>query len=378
MQPEWRDFISRIAEGWQRLSAWILQYFRNLPTEELTLRIISATILVLFLITILLAITVLILRLKNNLRAHRLHRLEQFWERLLMGIITADDEEDWPDIPVRRHHRQFFLQYLYRYSQRLQGSEMRRIRSLALPHLHVLTRRKLGEYPELRARNINILGVFGIPEFLTDIRRALGDRSPIVAMSAARSLARPDYPEHCRFILPVLTRFNEWSMSFLASMLQEMGPKAAPQLREAVADESESSRTRIACLEALRSLGDLPSAGIAVEVLEQSDDAELQAACLRLLGELGTPEHLGGVLASLHSSAVIVRIHALKALGTLGSHAEATAVEAALKDPSPWVVLHAVRTLARLGHTDLLQSLMESGSPQAPFARQILAEGNVA
>jgi len=366
-----KSILIPLAHFWEKLKI----YYFELPFEEFSMQLIVITIFILFAFTIILAVTVLILRVKNMIKAYRFRKMESSWEKALIRAVMFGDEADSEEIIVKRRNRFFYVQYLYQFAQRLQGKELEKVQALAEPYLDVVVKGLKGNYPELRARNINILGTFGFPNYIDTMKEALRDKSPIVTMTAARALARPGYPEHCKVILPVLGMFDQWSMNFLSSMLAEMGSEACPDLREAMSNPENSMRVRISCAEALRSIGDLEAANIAVDLLALNEEAEFQAALLRLLKEVGVSRHRTVALALINSPHFIVRAHALSVLGQIGNKEDGELIQAGLEDESSWVVLHAARTLKKLHRNDLLEPASQSEHRMAPLVRQVLSEG---
>lgn len=355
---------------WEKMQ----RYYFELPFEDFAMQLIVIAIFIILVFTIILAITVLLLRIKNTYKAYRYKKTETAWEKVLINSVLFDEDGDGSEIIVRRRNRLLFVQYLYQFAQRLQGEELKRIKAIAEPYLDVILKGTKGDYPELRARNLNILGTFGFPKYIDVIKYALNDRSPIVTMTAARALAKPDYPQHCRVILPVLGMFDQWSMNFLSSMLAEMGSQAAPDLRKAMAKSGNTIRVRIACAEALRRLDDIGSADLAVELLQENDDAEFQAALLRLLREVGVPRHRPVVIKFLNSSHFIVRATALSVLAQIGGSDDGELIRGLIEDDSAWVALHSARALRKLNRSDLLEPLANSDHRRAAISRQVLSE----
>lgn len=349
-------------------------YFEKLPSLEIALQIIILTVVFLFVLTIIIAAGVVLLRMKNNLVSKRYSRLEKSWEGQIMGALSSDENEAHPEMVIKRRDRDFFVQYLYRFASRLRGQELQIIKDLAAPHLPMIASKLQRGYPELRARNINILATLGFPEYIDPIIHALREDAPIVKMAAARILAHADYPEHIDLILPELSHFDEWSMNFLSSMLSEMGPSIAPRLREELLNREASTRVRIAAAEALRQMGDLAAPDTAVQVLETGDDPELGATCLKILRDMGTPRHRPLLLGLVGSPEEIIRIHALAALGSVGLESDATIMMKGLNDSSSWVALQAGKALIQIKSTQLLEEIAVSDHPRASIAQQILAE----
>ena len=86
---------------------------------------------------------------------------------------------------------------------------------------------------------------------------ALDDRSPLVAMIAARALAKKETPQYAGAVLARLHRFTSWRPSFLASMLSSMGPEIAPILRSTLGNPAIDTQVRAIATMALRELHDL-------------------------------------------------------------------------------------------------------------------------
>jgi len=358
------------------LSEEFFSHFEKLPRLEIALQILILTVVFLFVTTIIIAVGVVLLRMKNNILSNRYSRLEKSWEGQIMEILNDDDNEEYPEMEIKRRDRDFFVQYLYRFASRLRGQDLQIIKDLAAPYLPMIAGKLESGYPELRARNINILATLGFPEYIDPIIHALQEDAPIVKMAAARILAHADYPEHIDLILPELSHFDEWSMNFLSSMLAEMGPSIAPRLRIELLNREASVRVRIASAEALRQIGDLAAPDAAARVLETGDDPELSATCLKILRDMGTPRHRPLLLDLVGSPEEIIRIHALSALGSIGLESDAAIMLKGLDDPSSWVALQAARALHQIKNTKLLEEIATSDHFRASIAQQILAEVN--
>lgn len=364
--------FNQLDQLWQK----VRDYYSSLPAQELGMQIIAFSIVFIFLLSIILAITVVVLRLKNHLKSKRMRQLEEKWEKQLMEMIMSSDTEAEPPVP-RRSERAFFVRYLYRFAERLLGAEREQVIALAKPYLSHLAKGLKAKYAEHRARTINMLGVFGFAEYIEEIRKALHDPSPIVSMTAARTLATSDYPEHCDLILPVIEKFDQWSMSFLTSMLSGMGSKAASSLRATLVNPVEPVRVRIACAGALREMGDLSAGNLAIEILDQESDVELKAALLRIIGSLGVARHKQKLIKLLASDEFIVRVHTLRALGQIGDAQDGEIIREAFDDESEWVSLHAARALLSLGRVDLLEAIAED-HPRIGIVRQVVMGGQAA
>jgi HEAT repeat protein len=266
-----------------------------------------------------------------------------------------------------------FVNYLLRFAKRVSGSERRIVDELAAPYLDLLLHQLSRRTPERRARAVQTLSTLGSRRYADAILKALDDPSPLVAMVAARSLARTGTPEYAAGILSRMHRFDQWRPSFLASMLATMGPAVAPALRTALADPTYAPTVRAVAADALRELNDHVSADAAARVLEEATDRNLIAATLNLMAHVGRTEHLPAIRRHASSQEPIVRARAIAALGHVGAAEDLPFIVGAFHDDSAWVVLRAGEALIEAGATDKLEALARMETPGARMAQQLLA-----
>ncbi|NOZ75209.1 MAG: hypothetical protein GXO90_07495 [FCB group bacterium] len=346
------------------------EYVRSQETLDLVLQFLIALIALLLVFVIILAVFVLLLRIKNNRRARFWARVEKRWNEHLFDYLS-DEDSHW-EISIAKRERLYFLQFLLRMTYRLQGSEKEKLVTLAQPYLPLIANRIKRSSPETRARAIQTLGIFGLPEYEEPILNALSDTSPVVSMLAARTLANTQNPRYCPSILSILHRFDFWSMNYLSSMLTSFGSDIIPDLERTLQNRNESIRVRIACCEALRSLNSLSSAPIAETVVQENPDPDLTAAALRLLKETGTDKQADTVRSLVESDEFILRAHAFSALAQLGNATDYTLLEKGLDDPVSWVAIHAGQALLALGGLNILEKISRTKHPRATLARQLL------
>ena len=290
-------------------------------------------------------VATLVFRFANARKARRRGALERRWETALLDVLAGDAPADTLRVLVGPRDRSFYVAVRLRLLRRLRGSERDAVIALVQPYLDAIAWQLGSRSAEVRARAVQTLSLVGADTYRAEVRRALDDPSPLVAMVAARALARGRDPEHAAAILQHLERFDEWSPRFLAAMLASMGPDAAAPLCDTLADPSRPAAVRAVAADALGALHDLPAADVAAAVLGTTADREIVAACLRLLAALGRPAHLPRIRPLLASDDAVVRAVATRALASLGSVAEREQLRAALEDPSPWVALEAAEGL---------------------------------
>ena len=320
-----------------------------------------------------LALVAIALRISNDSKARRWTRLEQRWEPLSLEVVVGLTPPERLWALVGPEDRLRFVNYLLRFAKRVSGSERRIVDDLAAPYLDLLLPQLSRRTPERRARAVQTLSTLGSRRYMEVILRALDDPSPLVAMVAARSLARTGSPEYAAGILSRMHRFDQWRPSFLASMLATMGPAVAPALRTVLADPGYASSVRSVAADALRELHDYVSADAAALVLDQSPDRNLIAAVLNLLAHVGRAEHLPAVRRHATSTEPIVRARAIAVLGHVGAAEDLPFIVGAFHDDSSWVVLRAGEALLEARATDKLEALARMETPQGQMAQQLLA-----
>ena len=297
------------------------------------------------------------LRFRNDSKERRFTAIEQRWEpeilRLLAGDVTANELHSQVTPPQERH----LVDVALRFATRLSGDDRERVEEFArllVPSILVeLTARQ----PETRARALRTLSVLAFDGYQERIAAALNDKSPLVAMVAARALAQQAGPAHIGAILGELHRFAVWSPAFLASMVASAEPAAVATLRSSLADGRQPPATRSVVADGLRLLRDPAAGEVAAAVLVATQDRELAAACLRMLKEVGTSAHIGIIGDLLASTDFVLRATAASAMGSLAGRDEITTVARLLDDESPWVAPHAARALKKGGRRDVLEAL---------------------
>lgn len=345
-----------------------------MTSAPFTLLLLAAAVAVLTALTLVFAAVALLLRWRNIRKERRWHGLEQRWQGLLLDVLAGDADAEALHGVVLPREAPYFVGFLLRFARRLRGVEHDTAAAIAQPYLGRIARQLRLRSAERRARAVQTLSILGAEAYGAVVRRALDDPSPLVAMVAARALARGGDPAHAAAILAHLERFDAWSPRYLASMLAGMGRDVATPLCDTLADPARPAWARAVAADALTMLHDLPAADIAAAVLGATDDRELLAACLRLLAALGRPGHVPRIRPRAASPDALVRAMATRALAALGDETVRARLREALDDPSPWVAFEAAEGLAASGGMEVLRALAASDHPRAVLARQVLCE----
>jgi HEAT repeat protein len=315
-----------------------------------------------------------ILRLRSDRRDARRAVLSERWQRALLDAVAEPEKASTLHGLVAANRRLHFVGFVLEFARRMRGDEAVFLRTLVRPYLHLVAERFQSERMEVRARAVQTLGSLGLPDHEDLVIAALDDPSPLVAMVAARALAKEEEPRYAEPLLAKVHRFGDWNRPYLASMLAAMGPQVAPGLRRALADGHSKPWTRAVMAEALRLQGDFEAGDVAAEVLKTAEERDLVVAVLRLLADVGRPAHLPSLRALVTSHDGVVRAQALRALGRLGGEGDLPALVNALDDEFTWAALYAARGVRESGGRGILLDAAASESRRGRLALQVLEE----
>lgn len=351
-----------LTAGWLRVS------------REPTLLALIAVVLALFLITLAFSVYAVLLRVQNERRDARRAALAERWQGTLLDAIA--DPTKIPDVHrlVDNDGRLHFVGFVLQFARRMRGGESDVLRSVVQPYMGLIAERLDTDRVEVRARAVQTLGTLGLPEHEDLVIAALDDPSPLVAMVAARALAKEEEPRYASAVLAKVHRFSEWNRLYLASMLAAMGPEVSLGLRAGLADPAAEPWTRSVMAEALRLQTDFEAGDVAAGVVADTDDGDLTVDALRLLAEVGRPAHLPVVRFKARSHDPAIRAQALRALGRLGGPEDLPILVEALDDDFTWAALYAARGVRETGGREILLRAAESDDRRGRLAAQVLAE----
>ena len=342
--------------------------------SETGLIALMAVIGVLVVGTLALSAYAVIMRFVHAADAKAAEQFNERWRDPLLGAVANPDLVPSVQALVRDEDAIRFLGFVIEYARRLRGQEKGVLKDMAKPFLPRMAERVHARRVEMRAWAVQTLGTLGLPEYADEVVAALDDPSPLVAMVAARALARAETPQYAPAVLERLERFTGWDRHFLASMLAAIGPSASGAFRDGLADEGRAPWIRGVMAEALLQQGDFMAGDIAAEVVRTAHERDLLASALRLVAAVGRPEHVKVIRLHHDSDDAVVRAQALRALGVLGGVDDVQVLVGAMEDLSPWPALYAARGARDAGGRGVLADLVASGHPSAALAEQVLAE----
>lgn len=316
----------------------------------------------------------LLLRIRNARAAARWTAVEVSWEPALLEVLTGERPPEGLIGGLTKGELPYFADFLGRFIRRVTGPERARLIAVARPLLPVIERGLRARSAEARARAVDTLGVLSEGEDGRELVAALDDPSPLVAMVAARALARSGGAGHAEALVARLHRFEEWRPSFLAAMLGAVGPAIVPPLLNALRDPQAGTRVRTVAAEALARLNAPDGGGLAAALLGRETDPELRAALLRLVARVGTADHLSAVRFELDAPEEGVRLAAVRALAALGGGEDVDRLARAVQDPSRWVAEQAARALAAGAGRETLRTLRRTTASVRAIADEVLQE----
>lgn len=342
--------------------------------HDRVLQVLVGSVLLFLLVALVFAGVTFALRLRHERKERLWRRLEERWEGPLLEAMADPERVSGLQDRIEEGYRLHFLDYVLQYARRVGGTERETLKVLARPFLPLILPELENEEVGIRARAVQTVGLLGLPLYTAEVRSAMDDPSPLVAVIAAQHLAHEAGAVVAPDVLQTLDRFSAFSVGYLMDMVVALGPDAIPPVRLALEQRDRPVRTRIVAARSLATLRDLAAADLAAELTTKEEDPELLAALLQLIAAVGTEEHLPAVRNHLDSEHFFVRMRATRALAELGTEEDLPLFIERLSDPSPWVAMAAARGAYRLGGEKPLSLLAGRDDPVTPLARQILAE----
>jgi HEAT repeat protein len=339
-------------------------------------RTIQITILTMLALNVVLAASVVVVRLTVARRRAARDAVRIRWGPRVRQLLAGETSAATLQPLIRRGDRRHLAELLAEYGLRVGGVELERLRTLGPALLGEARKGLRSRMPETRARAVQTVGILGGRTTSSLLAELLDDESPLVALVAAKWLCSTPDCGYAAEVVTHLNRFELWNPVFLASMLSAGGSTMADHLRTALESSETPERTRALAADALRLIRDPAAADAAAAVLRSDAEREVLAACLRLLSGLGTSVHAGAVRRFVEGGDFVLRALAITALGALSDgEGDIRLLDAALDDQSSWVALHAARALRTADRLDVLERVVGTRRRGAAVAGEVLAGG---
>jgi hypothetical protein len=246
-------------------------------------------LLLCILLMVVFSVIAVAVRARNTRRARHFSLLEERWEPAVLEALDGARTPASVQSLVRQRDALLFVEYVSRIARRVRGVERDLLGEMVAPWLPRLAQRLTHRDEATRARAVQTLSLLAFAGYSGRLVRALDDRSPLVAMTAARALARRERTSFAPQVLRRLPRFARWRPGFVSAMLTDMGPDGVPELLAAFSDPGQPAETRAIVADALNALHVLEAADIAAELLGPQRNRDLIAAAASLLGTSAAP-----------------------------------------------------------------------------------------
>lgn len=320
-------------------------------------------------VSVMLLMTIVVLRLRLTRRERRTKVILDRW-RPLLAMAAAGDLS--PSPPIDDDDGKLLLPLWNQVRESVRGESEASLDAFARCIGLDRTARVLLASGNSRARllAINTLGHIGSTETTAQLERYCLDNDAIVSFAAARALLRIDSANALPMLVPLMLERADWPIARLAPMLRVAD---MAQLELVLTDAL--THVRGAALERLLLIAAvLPAERVsqwARTALEKSENWAQIAAALRLVSD---PRDAPLVRRFLQHPVWQVRVRAVTALERVAGADDLPNLVAALADPEWWVRLRAARTLARLPFLsgEHLARLRDSVSDR--FARDALTQ----
>jgi HEAT repeat protein len=346
--------------------------FDGSSLEHALLLFLSDSVLSLLVLTVAFAMIALGLRMQH-IRHERLWRgLHRLWDEDILNVLSGDMHPNDFRKLIKPEHELNFVRFLAPYGWRLRGSDLGVLKTLVQHYMPHVAKQLHHKDPGVRAWAVNVISLFGMPEYEFEIFKAIEDKAAVVVMFAASTLLAQKRVHYITPVLDHVQRFDRWNINALASLLSAMGPEAIPVLEKIYLNPNREKRTRVVAALALANFGDYAVADEAARQLAGAQDIDFTVATLKLLGKVGSPQHRQAVKDLCVAPSEVLRINAIRTFRSICTAEDRDFLLEALNDPSPWVARQAVGALKDLGATDALEKVIQDGHPRAMLARQVL------
>jgi hypothetical protein len=297
--------------------------------------------------TVVLVVTVLILRLRHNDKRNRVANLAKQWRPILGDVVFGQGTIPLDQLPVlaRRDHDAFLEEWNHAQDV-LSGKSAQRLnavaRALDLESEALLMLRKRGVHRRLLATAT--LGHLQESAGWDSIVDQLESRNTLLSLVSALALVRIDADRAVGMLGSHLLSRTDWPIGRIASMLRELPPalladRLFPEILRAPAERRQH------LLPLLTLLSPSDSGRVINDLLQKAADEETIIACLNAAQ---SPDELPLIRHLVRHESWPIRMQAVKALGRTGSAEDTPLIINALSDREWWVRYRAAQALAHL------------------------------
>lgn len=311
--------------------------------SDLYLNLAYWTGLLAVLFTLVLVVTILLLRARNHYQAWHERNFLALWRPSLMRALLGDDTVELPRL--RRRDQWLFLKLWNHFQESLRGESTARLSETAYRlGCDGMARRLLrhGNSTE-RLFAILTLGHMRDASAWEDLKRQLKRTNSRSSLYAARALIQIDPEEAAAILVPMLLARDDWEILRVATLLQESRAVLGATLVNSLGTLSAERLPRALKLTHALAL-QVPTPTL-LPLLQPGQPVEVLIAALRLAASNDTLE---AVRANLGHSDWRVRVQVAKTLGRIGEAVDVPSLTALVQDSQWWVRFRAAQALAGL------------------------------
>lgn len=198
----------------------------------------------------------------------------------------------------------------------------------------------------VRAQAAQRLGQMLCVKAIPSLIQTLRDPSLEVRLVAARALGHMGEIRAVEAIVHALCAHSRLAALSLTNVIQELGSRAVPVLRELL--QRPDIQVQVLAIRLLSHMKD-KEAGSLIEPFLSSEHLETRIAACQALADIGDTASAPSIARVLQDPAWEARARAAWALGQLRSGEHIPRLVACLEDPAWWVRLNAGEALASLG-----------------------------
>lgn len=322
-----------------------------LPSLSPLERTLVVSIAGLFLLVALLICYALLLRITYNRNTAHTERRMREWEPLVLEYLQGESVGAWR-FGLKQKEWLIFGEFIGEYLENLDGTEHERLVELlrAIPFAPILMRAARSQSHWQRAYAIQFLGRIRYAPARPILLASLGDRSPVVSLSAFEALQLLGGQTGLPAIIRNIAIRNDLSVPKVSEIIAGFGPDAYPALISLLGDDELPETGKRLLVDILADERVTESIPAILDLLSRSYAEELVIGCIKALGALeavGTQPVLAGFLSAPNW---VVRGQAVKALGKIGTAEDIPLLANTLhRDDNLWVRTYCVQALLVLG-----------------------------
>lgn len=298
-----------------------------------------------FAASLLLLLYTLELRWRRRQRERHRSRVVERWRSVIAAAVTGADSGGVPPALPRRERAEF-LRLWNMTRNMIEGAAAERLIALAsrLGLTEIARRQAQHKQPTARLIGLRTLGHLRDGRSFAELRAAVDDDNPLVAITAAEALIEVDPAHAIDALIPLIASRRDWPRTHVFRMLQKAGSALVGEpLYRAIRTSGDADAAYLLQFVELAEF-DVRDA-ICAELLASRHEPELVAAALKAASGYTRMPRLDELVAH---PAWYIRMQAARFIGRMGRAEDVGRLEKLLGDREWWVRYRAARALVRL------------------------------